>query len=71
MARRRGINKFNFFPTYASFGNALHHLQTMAEPQMKYVIEEEDNDEADDDDNGLPEDEEDFDEQIRRIRNGD
>jgi hypothetical protein len=70
IGRRRGIKKFNFFPTYASFGNAFQELQLLAEPRTENVIQEKAKDEADEDDNGQPEDEDDLNDQLWRIRNG-
>lgn len=57
LSRRRGINRFRFFPTYASAGNALQNLQMLAEPQIENVIQEKSKDEVDDGDDGEPEDE--------------
>jgi hypothetical protein len=71
MGRRRGINKFRFFPTYASAGNAFQQLQLLAEPHTEHIVQEKAKDKADEDDDGLTEDEEDLDDQFRRIRNGD
>jgi hypothetical protein len=45
--RRRGRG---FCPTEAMLGNALHQLQTIAEPQIQYVIEEKLDEELEDDD---------------------
>lgn len=40
--RRRRLGKQNpgFYPTSTSLGNALHELQSIAEPPAKYVIAE-------------------------------
>jgi hypothetical protein len=69
--RRSGGNRFGFFPTYTSAGNAFQQLQMLAEPQTGYVIEEKAIDEAEEDDDGEPEDEENLMHQLRQIRNGD
>lgn len=42
--RRKG-----FRPSGAAFGNALHELQTLAEPEVRYVIEERSEETAEDD----------------------
>lgn len=59
-----------FFPTYASFGNALQTLQILAEPQMGYVMEEKEIDEVDEDEDGEEDPERVFHRQLRRIRRG-
>jgi hypothetical protein len=71
MKRRSGGNRFGFFPTYTSAGNAFQQLQMLAEPQTGYVIEEKAVDEAEENDNGEPEDEANLMHQLRQIRNGD
>jgi hypothetical protein len=45
-----------FRPSGAALGNALQQLQTIAEPQTQYVIEEKEEDEVDDEDTGGPDD---------------
>jgi hypothetical protein len=69
--RRRGGNRFGFFPTYTSAGNAFQQLQMLAEPQTEHVIQEKAIDEAEEDDDGEPEDEANLILQLRKIRNGD
>jgi len=71
MKRRSGGNRFGFFPTYTSAGNAFQQLQMLAEPQTGYVIEEKAVDEAEEDNDGEPEDEANLMHQLRQIRNGD
>jgi hypothetical protein len=71
MKRRSGGNRFGFFPTYTSVGNAFQQLQMLAEPQTGYVIEEKAVDEAEEDEDGEPEDEANLMYQLRQIRNGD
>jgi hypothetical protein len=52
--RRLGRTDPGFYPTSTSLGNALHQLQSIAEPPAKYVITErlDEKDEADDDEHG-------------------
>jgi hypothetical protein len=69
--RRSGGNRFGFFPTYTSAGNAFQQLQMLAEPQTEHVIQEKAIDEAEEDDDGEPEDEANLILQLRKIRNGD
>jgi hypothetical protein len=69
--RRSGGNRFGFFPTYTSAGNAFQQLQMLAEPQTEHVIQEKAIDEAEEDDEGEPEDEANLILQLRKIRNGD
>jgi hypothetical protein len=69
--RRSGGNRFGFFPTYTSAGNAFQQLQMLAEPQTEHVIQEKAIDEAEEDDDGEPEDEANLILQRRKIRNGD
>jgi hypothetical protein len=69
--RRRRDNRFAFFPTYISAGNAFQQLQMLAEPQTEHVIQEKAIDEAEEDDDGEPEDETNLVHQLRQIRNGD
>src|ERR1700722_6477704 len=69
--RRCGGNRFAFFPTYTSAGNAFQQLQMLAEPQTGYVIEEKAVDEAEEDDDGEPEDGANLMHQLRKVRNGD
>ncbi|MBS1799817.1 MAG: hypothetical protein JSS95_08335 [Acidobacteria bacterium] len=49
--RRQG-----FRPSIASLGNALHQLQVIAEPQMRYVIEEKLDEEMEEEESGGPDD---------------
>lgn len=37
---RRGKKNLGFYPSSTSLGNALHQLQSIAEPPIKYVIAE-------------------------------
>jgi hypothetical protein len=52
--RKRQGRDPGFHPTSTSLGNALHQLQSIAEPPAKYVITEmlDEEDEADDEDQG-------------------
>lgn len=69
--KRRGNRNLGFFPTFTSAGNALQHLQVMAQPRAQHVIEEKLNDEAAEDDEGEPIDpEKHLQRQLRRIRRG-
>jgi hypothetical protein len=70
-SRRSGGNRFGFFPTYTSAGNAFQQLQMLAEPQTEHVIQEKAMDEAEEDDDAEPEDEANLMLQLRKIRNGD
>ena len=45
-----------FRPGGAALGNALQHLQVIAEPQMRYVVEEKEDEEADEEEAGGPDD---------------
>jgi hypothetical protein len=69
--RRSGANRFGFFPTYTSAGNAFQQLQMLAEPQTEHVIQEKAIDEAEEDDDGEPEGEANLILQLRKVRNGD
>jgi hypothetical protein len=69
--RRSGGNRFGFFPTYTSAGNALQQLHLLAEPQIEHVIQEKGIDEAEEEDDGELEDETNLMRQFRQIRNGD
>jgi hypothetical protein len=71
IARRSGISRFAFFPTYASAGNAFQQLQVLAEPHAENVIQEKAKDEADQEDDGETEDEASLENQLQRIRRGD
>jgi hypothetical protein len=42
--------RIGFYPSTAQLGNALHQLQTIAEPQVEYVIEEKLDEEAEEHD---------------------
>jgi hypothetical protein len=60
-----------FYPSSASMGNALHQLQTIAQPQAEHAVVEILNEEADEDDAGDPEDSAaHFRRQTARIRRG-
>ncbi len=69
--RRSAGNRFGFFPTYTSAGNAFQQLQMLAEPQTEHVIQEKAIDEAEENDDSEPEDEANLMHQLRQIRNGD
>ena len=45
-----------FRPSTAMLGNALHHLQTIAQPQMQHVIEEKLEEDLEDEEAGGPDD---------------
>ncbi|HTH53270.1 MAG TPA: hypothetical protein VL495_04915 [Edaphobacter sp.] len=61
-----------FYPTGAALGNALHQLQSIAEPQNKYVIEEKLKEDVDEDGDGGPDDPtKHLHRQARKIRRGD
>ena len=45
-----------FRPSTAMLGNALHQLQVIAEPQIRYVIEEKINEDAEEEETGGPDD---------------
>jgi hypothetical protein len=65
------FNKFRFFPTHASAGNAFPQLQMLVEPQTENVIQEKAKDEAEDDDEGGPDDPtEHLNRQLKQIRRG-
>jgi hypothetical protein len=68
--RRSAGNRFGFFPTYTSAGNAFQQLQMLAEPQTEHLIHERAIDEAEEDDDGEPEDEANLMHHLRQIRNG-
>jgi hypothetical protein len=53
--RARGRkSRFGFYPSAASFGNAFQQMQLIAQPKVRYVIEEQMDEEADDDESGGP-----------------
>jgi hypothetical protein len=55
--RRRCKGKAaGFYPQAATLGNALHQLQSIAQPQTRYVIEEKLKEEVDEDGEGGPDD---------------
>jgi hypothetical protein len=54
--RRMGRSSLGFYPNASSLGNALHQLQTIAEPQMAYVMEEKLDEEVDEEDEAGPDD---------------
>ena len=71
--RRRRQNKSNwgFFPTSASMGNALQHLQILAQPQVQHILEEKLDEHAEDEEDGAPKDPAaHLHRQARRIRSG-
>jgi len=70
--KRRGKSRWGFYPSTAAVGNALQELQTMAQPQMQYVLEEKLDDPAEDDDEAGPDDPTaHLRKQAERIRRGD
>jgi hypothetical protein len=52
--KRLGRQTLGFYPGATSLGNALHQLQTLAEPQVQHVIAEKLNEASEDDDEGGP-----------------
>ena len=54
--KRLGKQRFGFYPSGASMGNALQQLQVIAEPQTKHVVVEMQEEETDDEDAGGPDD---------------
>ena len=53
--RARGRkSRFGFYPNAVLLGNALQQLQLIAQPKVKYVIEEQMDEEADEDESGDP-----------------
>ncbi|MDE1176809.1 MAG: hypothetical protein PW789_09395 [Edaphobacter sp.] len=50
------ISGRGFRPRGAMLGNALHQLQTIAEPRMQYVIEEKLDEDSEDEESGGPDD---------------
>lgn len=52
--RRRKGKPAGFYPRGAALGNALHQLQSIAEPQNKYVIEEKLKEDVDENEEGGP-----------------
>ena len=54
--KRRGKSRWGFYPSSASLGNALQELQTIAQPQVQYVLEEKLDEPAEDDDEAGPDD---------------
>ncbi|WP_125483554.1 hypothetical protein [Edaphobacter aggregans] len=71
LRRRLGKRHLGFYPSSASFGNALHTLQAIAEPRVAYVLEEKLDEHEDEDDEGEPKDPTaHLKRQLRRIRNG-
>ena len=49
-----GRSRFGFYPTTGSLGNALHRLQVIAQPEVRYVLAEKMEEEADEDGSGDP-----------------
>lgn len=67
-ARMRGRG---FYPSTTELGNALHQLQRIAQPQVRYVLEEKLDEHEDEDDEAGPDDPAaHLKRQLRRIRNG-
>ena len=51
--KQRGKKNLGFYPSSTSLGNALHQLQSIAEPRVKYVVVEiMDEDDPDEQDSG-------------------
>jgi len=50
------LDRRRFRPTYTSLGNAFQELQTMAVPEIRYQLEEQQKEKADHDDSGGPDD---------------
>jgi hypothetical protein len=51
--KQRGKKNLGFYPSSTSLGNALHQLQSIAEPPVKYVVVEiMDEDDPDEQDSG-------------------
>ena len=70
--KRRGKSNWGFYPSTAAVGNALQNLQTMAQPQVQYVLEEKLDETAEDDDEAGPDDPTaHLRKQAERIRRGD
>ena len=69
--KRLGKSNWGFYPSTASLGNALQELQTMAEPQVHYVLEEKTEDTAEDDETGPDDPTAHLRKQAERIRRGD
>jgi hypothetical protein len=68
---RAGTLRRGFYPQAAMLGNALHHLQALAEPQVKYVVQEKLDDHEEEDDEAGPKDPtRHLKRQLRRIRDG-
>jgi hypothetical protein len=69
--RRAGTLRRGFYPSAAMLGNALHHLQAIAEPQMRYVVQERLDDHEEEDDDAGPKDPiRHLKRQLRKIRDG-
>ena len=70
--KRLGKSNWGFYPSTAALGNALQELQTMAQPQVQYVLEEKTDDTVEDDDEAGPDDPTaHLRKQAERIRRGD
>jgi len=70
--RKRSGKAGRFYPQAAALGNALHQLQTIAEPRARYVIEEKLKEDPDEDGEGGPDDPaKHLHRQAGRIRRGD
>jgi hypothetical protein len=69
--KRTGKSRLGFYPTGAALGNALQTIQAIAQPQVKYFLEEKLEDPADEDDEAESKDPTaHLMRQARRIRNG-
>lgn len=68
---RKGTLRRGFYPSSAALGNALHNLQTIPQPHMKYVVAEKLEEHEDEEDETGPKDPTaHLKRQLRRIQNG-
>jgi hypothetical protein len=66
-----GKAHLGFYPTAASFGNALQALQVFVEPNVQQIVEEKLDETTDEDDEGAPDDPTaHLNRQLRKIRRG-
>ena len=68
--KRQGRSNWGFYPSSASFGNALQELSVFAQPQVEHVLEEKLSEDAEDDGEGGPEDPVALHRQAARMRRG-
>lgn len=65
----RGKAGFGFYPSSAALGNALQSLQSMAQSNVEYILEEKLSEEAEEEDAGGPEDpSQDLERQVTTLR---